>query len=264
MSHSFLYVPGDQPRFLERARAHRGAVILDLEDSVAPGGKAAALAAVLDFLRQPRGYPSWVRVNAGTEGLADAHALNGAAALDGIWVAKAESPSLIAEIAEIAGVQVGVLIESARGLLALPELLRPEPVTRLQLGEIDLAADLQLRGGAASDLDWFRHWIILHASAARVQAVGPVAADFRNLDGFRESSTALRNMGFVARACIHPSQVGVVEEVFGVSDEDLAAANRVVDEYEAALRENRGAYAADGVMVDAATIRHARRLTNRE
>lgn len=263
MPASFLYVPGDQPRLVDKALHHRGAIIVDLEDSVAPSRKGAALSAARDFLAVQRAFPTWVRVNPGTDGVAEAEALRETDALDGIWLAKAEDPDLAAAIGAAAGVKVGVLVETAKGILALPDLLRPACVVAVQLGEIDLSADLGHRGSSRRGLECFRNWAVLHAVAAKARAVGPVSADFRDLDAFRVSTVELRDTGFTARACIHPAQVEVVDEVFGVSDEELEAANRMIDTYETALREGRGAYGNAGAMVDAATIRQARALTGR-
>ncbi len=123
---SYLYVPGDRPRFLRRAfDAGADAVILDLEDAVAPSRKDAARAAALSTLSdRPGGIEVWVRLNSGRRGLEDATAVLSNGGADGIWMPKAESGQhfreLTALIAEVAPVTVlGLLVESASGLLGL-------------------------------------------------------------------------------------------------------------------------------------------------
>jgi citrate lyase subunit beta/citryl-CoA lyase len=266
MSTSFLYVPADQPRLVAKGREHRGGIILDLEDSVAPGNKAAALAAAREFVEAPaRSGETWVRLNPGKSGLAEARELRGSAHLSGVLLAKAEDPDIVRALAEVSQTAVSLLIESARGVLALPQLLETGVVDNVQIGEIDLAADLRYPSGASRGLDWVRNWVVLHSAAWGLTApIAPVDANYRDLDAFRSTSLELRNLGFGARACIHPAQCAVADDVFGIAADRLADAHRMLDEYEAALRENHGAFGdASGSMVDAATVRTARRLTGR-
>lgn len=271
-SASYLYVPADQPRLLAKAKHHRGAIILDLEDSVAPTRKEEALAAALAFLRDD-GFRSqtWVRINPGAAGLREAELLAESPHMAGLWIPKADEPAYVQDLAVRigsaagGGPALGLLIESARGVLALAELLTLPETKQVQLGEIDLAADLRHATPRPENMAWFRHWLITHAAAAGLpQPVAPVEADYTDLAGFRDSCVSLRDIGFGSRACIHPAQADVAEQVFGTSPEDLAAAHALLDRYEAALRESRGALGdGSGSMIDAATVRSARRLTGR-
>lgn len=270
---SHLYVPADQPRLVAKGLARRaGALILDLEDAVAPSRKQDARVAVASALEQgSQGASLWVRINSGPEGLADAEALSRAPRLpDGIWIAKAEDPSHVQGVASaFAGAgdlpALGLLIESARGLLGLSGLIASADVHQIQLGEIDLAADLGHPARTDEGMWWARHWVVVHSRAhGLLPPVAPVNADYRDLDGFRTTSLRLLGMGFGSRACIHPGQAEIADQVFAPTGEDLAAANLLVDEYEAMVRQGRGAFAdARGTMADAATVRQARRLTGR-
>ncbi|MGX1162170.1 citrate lyase subunit beta/citryl-CoA lyase/(S)-citramalyl-CoA lyase [Arthrobacter sp. SLBN-100] len=269
---SFLYVPADQPRLVAKARSRPGAIILDLEDSVAPSRKGEALAAAVAFLQDDASHDeAWVRINPGAAGLYEAELLTECPNLAGLWIPKAEEPAHVQDIASRVsdtpgdGPALGLLIESARGVLALAELLRLPETQQVQLGEIDLAADLRHAASDSENMTWFRHWLITHAAAAGLpQPVGPVDADYTNLAGFRASCLSLRDIGFGSRACIHPAQADIAEQVFGTSAEDLVAAHALLDRYEAALRENRGALGdGSGSMIDAASVRSARRLTGR-
>lgn len=163
------------------------------------------------------------------------------------------------------GPALGLLIESARGVLVLAELLSLPETKQVQLGEIDLAADLRHATSHPENMTWFRHWLITHVAAAGLpQPVAPVDANYTDMASFEASCLSLRDIGFGSRACIHPAQAKIAEQVFGTSSEDLAAAHALLDQYEAALRENRGASGnGSGSMIDAASVRSARRITGR-
>lgn len=267
MPASYLYVPADDDRLRDKAALRTsGAVILDLEDAVAPSRKAIALDGVLQLLAGPRaGAQIWIRANAGVAGLAEVRRVADAGA-DGVWLAKAESVALVSESAAILGgrrTRLGLLIESARGLTELARMLEPGKVDAVQLGEIDLAADLGHRAMPSPHLGWHRHELILQAAAAGVEAIGPVDPDPRAPD-FRSSTELLRDIGFHGRACIHPAQAAIVDEVFTPSDEEAARARAVVETYDKARAAGVGVGTTEnGVMVDAATVRAARRLLSR-
>jgi citrate lyase beta subunit len=269
---SHLYIPADQPRLVEKglARTH-GALILDLEDAVAPARKDIARHAVLSALGQGSlGASLWVRLNAGAQGVRDAQLLRGAPRLpDGIWIAKAEEASVVEEVAGVfAGAEgapaVGLLIESAKGLLALDSLITAGG-DQIQIGEIDLAADLGYRRVSDEGMAWARGWAVVHSSAhGLLPPVAPVSADYADERSFRAGCERLRDIGFGSRACIHPRQAAIADQVFTPTPEEVAAANRLVDEYELMVAEGRGAFSdSSGAMADAATVRRAKRLTGR-
>jgi citrate lyase subunit beta / citryl-CoA lyase len=269
---SFLYVPADQPRLLAKAKHRPGAIILDLEDSVAPSRKEEALGSALAYLKEDTGpAQTWVRINPGAAGLREAELLAECPNLAGLWIPKAEHPAYVQDISGKVsttaddGPALGLLIESARGILALAELLNLPETKQVQLGEIDLAADLRHANSGPESMTWFRHWLITHAAAAGLpQPVAPVEADYVNLAAFKASCLSLRDIGFGSRACIHPAQADIAEKIFGTSAEDLAHAHALLDQYETALKQNRGALGdGNGSMIDAASVRSTRRLTGR-
>lgn len=260
---SHLYVPGDQPRVLERAE-ERGAdaVIFDLEDAVADANKDAALSAVLAVVARPRGTGQrWVRVNPARRGI-DEIATLAEADIDGIWLPKAEPGEWFDEALSgitRAGLRVGVLIESARGLVGMPAL-SPLPTDSLaQLGEIDLRADLRIRDASEEAMVPYRARIVMEAALrGLVPAVGPVDPNYTDMDAFREGTMLLRNRGFGSRACIHPAQVLIVNEVFTPDQSEVDEARNILAEFDAHSAAGRGSYGSDGVMTDLATVRWAR------
>jgi len=264
---SHLYVPADQPRLLGRAQT-RGAdaVIVDLEDSVAPARKTDAVAAALEFLDSVRVLGErWVRVNQGTLGLAEIRQIRVSAGLDGVWLPKVEPGEWVSEALELlaeTGTRVGLLVESAAGLVGMPQLPPLPPDTLAQLGEVDLAADLRMRDTSDEAMVPYRARIIMECVIRNLAApVAPVALRFDDPIAFRLSTTSLRDRGFGSRACIHPAQVPVVNEVFTVDDVDRARAQAVIDQFEAYASAGTGVFTGDdGEMVDAATVRWARAI----
>ncbi|MFE4492704.1 HpcH/HpaI aldolase/citrate lyase family protein [Streptomyces niveus] len=274
---SHLYVPADQPRFLRAApRSGADALILDLEDAVAPSRKDEARAAAVAFAEArpvdgPRSPELWVRINEGARGRDDARALLATGRVDGLWIPKATSGAeLDALVGLLAGgaAALGLLIESATGLLTLGDTAGRPGVRHLQLGEVDLRADLRMAPDSAPGdqlLDWARGLTVAHTAAhGLLSAVAPVSVHTSDPEAFRASSLRLRALGFQGRACIHPSQVAVTNEVFGVDPGELADAHALLDLFERRVGAGSGVFRdSGGAMVDAATVRRARELTGR-
>ncbi|MFD7133843.1 HpcH/HpaI aldolase/citrate lyase family protein [Streptomyces sp. NPDC059894] len=279
MARSYLYVPADRPAMLARA-LERGAdaVIVDLEDAVAPGAKDAARRAAADWLAgidPARPVEVWVRVNPGAAGLVDAAAVV-SPALRGLCLAKCEHPDDVAAVDAVLGereaalglapgrVALSPLLESAGAVLSAPALAKAPRVAHLQAGEADLRADLGMdpAPGDERELLPVRVGLVLACAAARIgPPVGPVSTDYRDLEALRRSSTALRRLGYRSRACIHPAQIPVVHEVFTPTAAELAAARDLVDRFDTAARAGRPVIVdADGRMVDEAVVRAARRV----
>jgi citrate lyase subunit beta/citryl-CoA lyase len=271
---SALYVPGDRPdRFAKALASGADAVILDLEDAVAPDAKARAREAVAAFLAAEGGPPGaelWVRLNAGAARERDVAAVAGAVALTGVCPAKAEDRGELDALDALLrahgagdGVLVEPLLESAAALFAARELAAAPRVRRLQLGEADLAADLGATPGPGdAELLWARSVAVAASAAAGAQApLGPVSVELRDLAAFRASTEAVARLGFGGRACIHPAQVTVVNAVFTPDDERVAWARDVLARLEAA--GGGVATGADGRMLDEAVARAARRVLAR-
>ncbi|MFD3519927.1 HpcH/HpaI aldolase/citrate lyase family protein [Streptomyces sp. NPDC058653] len=274
---SHLYVPADQPRFLRAApRSGADALILDLEDAVAPARKDEARSAAVTFARERAAEAGeapelWVRINEGARGRDDARALLADGHVDGLWVPKATAGADLDELLALVAdttVALGLLIESATGLLSLGDTAGRPGVRHLQLGEVDLRADLRMTpdSGAGDDLlDWARGLTVAHTAArGLVSAVAPVSVHTSDPEAFRASSLRLRGLGFQGRACIHPVQVAVANEVFGVAPDELADAHALLDLFERRVGAGDGVFRdSGGAMVDAATVRRARELTGR-
>jgi citrate lyase subunit beta / citryl-CoA lyase len=256
---SYLYVPGDRPDRFDKARASgAGAVILDLEDAVAPDAKDAAREAVASWLRAHPDVDAVVRVNGGSPLAADVRAVVDAGARS-LSLPKASPEALEALDAMLgdASVSVIALVETAAGVLDARAIASAPRVTRLAIGEADLGAELAIADPAA--FAPMRAQVALASAAAGLEPpVGPVSTDLKDLDGLRASTLALKDAGFGARAAIHPAQVSVIEQAFTPTADEIARAGALIESFEAA---GRGAGTdADGRMIDEAIVRAARRI----
>jgi citrate lyase subunit beta/citryl-CoA lyase len=263
---SYLYVPGSDPRRIEKALASEAdAVILDLEDAVAPNRKEEARTTVAEVLRSEHEKPVFVRINAPDSVLAeeDVEAVAGPR-LAGLRLPKTESPEsvrLVAQWLDKLGCEAGLqcLIESALGLEFAFEIAGAhEKVVGMSLGEADLAADLGVRGDAG--LLYARSRLVAATRAAGLP--GPVQSVYTNVrdaEGLRRSTMEGKNMGFVGRSAIHPAQIEVINEVFTPTEEEVAEAKDLLARLEESTGTGTGAFALeDGRFVDEAVVGSAR------
>jgi citrate lyase subunit beta/citryl-CoA lyase len=263
---SYLYAPGNDPRKIEKALASEAdAVVLDLEDAVAPNRKEEARESVSEVLRSRPAKPVFVRVNAPGSALAeeDIGAISGPH-LSGLRLPKTESAEAVrgvAERLETLGCEAGIqcLIESALGLELAPEISRShERVVGISLGEADLAADLGVRDEAG--LLYARSRVVATARAAGLPGpVQSVYTNVRNTDGLRQSTEVGKNLGFVGRSAIHPAQIPAINEVFTPTEEEVAEAEGLLARLEESAGKGTGAFVLEeGRFVDKAVVESAR------
>lgn len=269
---AFLFVPATRPERIAKALASgAGAVVVDLEDAVAPDEKAAArtamLAAVkaLDPVQRAR---LLVRTNAvGTPWHSDdvaAVAACVALGLAGAMLAKAESSVALAAVAQALGPQglLVPLVESNAGLDALDALAQAPQVVRLAFGHLDLQVDLGMEC-AADEAELLPVRLALVRASRRAGLAAPVdgvttATD--DLVRLAEDTARSRRMGFGGKLCIHPAQVVPVQAAFAPQPQELAWARRVL----AAAPAHGGAvFRLEGRMVDAPVLALAARLLAR-
>lgn len=260
---SYLFVPGDRPeRFAKALASGADAVVLDLEDAVAPAAKAMARAAVGAALAS--GEPRFVvRLNdEAAPGFAED--LAAAAAAPALMLPKAERPETLARLhAAAPRAALLPLVETARGVQAAPALAAMPGVQRLVFGTLDYALDLGLEGPLAetTGLDMPATLLALASRAAGLAA--PVAGVTAALDDearLRADLERARALGFGAKLCIHPRQVAWVHAALRPTADELAWARRVLAAVDAAT----GAVQLDGRMVDRPVIERARRLVARD
>lgn len=282
---SLLFVPGDSERKLAKSLdSGADALIVDLEDSVAPERKVAARATARDFLQSAAGAQLrlYVRVNdLGTEWVDDDIAAIMPAAPDGIMLPKCAGPQDVARLAarlRVAEAESGlddgatmilpIITETPQALLGASGYVNLSGrLAGLTWGAEDLSAAIGARAtrdasGRYTDLfRYARLATILAAAAADVAAIDTVSPDFRDLDAFRRNCEEGARDGFTGRMAIHPAQVPVINEVFTPSPEAIARARAVVDAFAAA--GDVGVVAIDGKMYDRPHLKRAERLLAR-
>jgi citrate lyase subunit beta/citryl-CoA lyase len=254
-------VPADAPRKIARAWASGAdAIILDLEDAVAPEAKDAARAALRPAIaaRPPDGPLTIVRINPPDEphGLADLDAV-AAVPVDGILVPKADLDAVRRGAA--LAVPIVALLETAAGIVDAERIASAGIVSQLMFGPVDLAAELGCDpdpGGPALLLS--RSRLVLASAAGHIlPPIDGPTLDFSDLERVRADSHSARRLGYGAKACIHPDQLPVVAETFAPSADDVAWARAVIEVYERALTAKAGVVSLNGTMVDAPVVRRA-------
>jgi len=277
---SMLFVPVNVPRFVQGA-ADRGAdaVILDLEDSIAPSQKDQARAALADAIPvvARRGADVLVRLNRPWRLLVrdlEAAVIPGVGAL---MLTKVESPEHVQAVAEMVeeleverslpagGVSFVVLVETAAGFFRMEAIARAHHrVVAISLGAEDFALSVGMLP-EPEGLFYPKQHTIFAARAAGIQPLGFIGsiADYRDQDAFRAIVRRSRRLGFVGASCIHPLQVSVLNEEFAPTAEEVAQAERMVAVYDAALAAGTGAVEFEGRMIDIPVVERARRVLAR-
>jgi len=259
LSRSYLFVPGNRADRIAKAHAAGPhAVIVDLEDAVAPPDKAAARSAVSQALSAE--HPVFLRVNGpGTPWHDDDLALCQSPGVAGILLPKAEEAGHVRHAASRLRPQAFVLplIETAAGFANAGALAKAARVQRLVFGTIDFQLDLGING-EEDELLYFRSQLVLESRLAGIQApVDGVTVALDDAESLRRETMRSKRLGFGGKLCIHPRQVAVVNECFMPSAEEIAWAKRIV---EAASGAGGAAVAVDGKMVDKPVILKAQEI----
>ena len=271
---SVLFVPAHRPdRYAKAGASGADLVCIDLDDAVPPAARAAARSTLVAWLgEQPLTHPYGVRLNGlhTADGLRDLLALQDAAARPAfVMLAKAESANDMTLLAaQLPGLPLVALIESARGLRAAADIAAVHPqVQALMLGGADLAADLGC-AFAWEPLLHARATLVLAAATAVATAAASLTAarslavwdvpwlDIDDAAGCQAETARAVALGCTAKAVIHPAQVAAVHAGLCPTPQALVQARQVVQ----AARENTGAFMLEGRMVDRPVLLAAQRV----
>ena len=279
---SMLFTPGHRPDLIAKAsRSAADAVIVDLEDAVAKGVKDEARANLAALPESP--IPYFVRINGADTGWMwkDLGATVPAAAVDGVILPKAEDRNVMLKVCgalsaleAAAGRPEGAvtlipMIETAAGVQNAFEILDGCPrVEAVMFGsgeQGDLVADLGVQWEPrGTGLHYSRSRVLLAARAAGLpHPIDGVFMNFRDHEALRTESELARRLGYVAKLAIHPAQVGVINDVFTPTPEEIAHHRAILEMFEQAESEGTASVGADGRMVDYAVARTARSVLAR-
>ncbi len=258
---ALLFCPADRPERYAKALERADAVILDLEDAVAPTDKVVARGALIDAHVDPERVI--VRVNpVGTVDFEADMATLSQTDFRTIMVAKAESAKKIARIDP--RFEIIALCETARGVVAAEKIAAAPRVVALMWGAEDLVASLggtssrkpgkKGPGGYREIARYARSRVLLAAGAEGTAAIDAVHVDIADERGLRREATDAAASGFAASACIHPGQVETIRAAYRPDAETLAWARAVL----AAAEGERGVFRFEGRMIDEPVLRHAR------
>jgi citrate lyase subunit beta/citryl-CoA lyase len=283
---SLLFVPGDSPEKMTKALGcGADAIIIDLEDAVAPAHKSQARRETANFLKSfdaPQGPRLYVRVNDMSSSMvADDLEATVAPCLSGIMLPKARSGEDVKALAHMLG---GAEVQKNQepGALSIVVIATETPEAVLNMGSFANcgdrleglswgAEDLSAAIGATANRDeqnaytppfmLARNLCLLAAAAAGVQAIDTVYTQFRDLDGLALECKLAARDGFTGKMAIHPSQIPIINEAFTPSQTEIDEARRVQAAF--AAEPDAGVVSLDGRMIDRPHLMTALRILER-
>ena len=277
---SWMFVPGHRQRMIDKALGlNADAIMLDIEDGVAPNEKDSARKNIADSLGRDKtpGSPArYVRINSIGHSRMDAD-LEAVVrpGLEGLVCPKVDTPEEVRQVDAIlndkepknklakGSVQLLIAIESPRGLFNAPAIASSSPrVVGLIFGAEDFGREIGLptvREGEARDLIYARSAIVIAAASAHVQSVDGVWVDLNDGQGLLGFAKQSRQLGFSGMSCIHPSQVDAINTTFSPTAEEIDYCQKVLQAFEEANARGDGSIAFGGQLIDRPIIERARR-----
>jgi citrate lyase subunit beta / citryl-CoA lyase len=277
---SWMFVPGHRQRMIDKAFGlNADAIMLDIEDGVAPNEKDAARKNIAESLGREKapGSPArYVRINAIGHARMDAD-LEAVIrpGIEGLVCPKVDTPEEVRQIDAIlndqepknnlkkGSVKLLIAIESPRGLLNAPAIAASSTrVAGLLFGAEDFGREIGLptvREGEARDLIYARSSMVIAAASSHVQAVDGVWVDLNDSQGLLGFAKQSRQLGFSGMSCIHPSQVDAINTTFSPTAEEIEYCRKVLQAFEEANARGDGSIAFGGQLIDRPIVERARR-----
>lgn len=277
---SWMFVPGHRQRMIDKALGlNADAIMLDIEDGVAPNEKDAARKNIAESLGREKapGSPArYVRINAIGHARMDAD-LEAVVrpGLEGLVCPKVDTPEEVRQVDAILNekepkngldkgrVKLLIAIESPKGLLNAPAIAAASARNiGIIFGAEDFGREIGLpavREGEARDLIYARSAIVIAAASAHVQAVDGVWVDLNDSQGLLDFARQSRRLGFSAMSCIHPSQVDPINTVFSPTADEIDYCQKVLQAFEEANARGDGSIAFGGQLIDRPIVERARR-----
>ena len=260
---SQLYVPANSEKMIRKStELEADSVIFDLEDAVPPEEKENARNLLSKLVKELE----WgkkelcVRINPlqTVESFSDLLTVSKLEKINCIVVPKAEND--LSFLHKATGKILIPLIETAKGLVKIEDIIRSEGVSAVSYGIADLSLSLGGDYKFYERNEYVKTLIVSVAKAYDVDPIDKVYFDLKDLEGFKRECEEAKKLGYVGKQVIHPSQIGIANTVFSPSKEEIEWAMRVVDAYEKARKEGRGAIRLDDKLVDYVHYRIAKRI----
>jgi len=264
---SLVFVPGNNPRFLAKAKSLAADIVcFDLEDSVPDKEKKKARTLIKNTLKQRKKYSPdvFVRTNSPESGLVSADLKEIVQkGIDGIVIPKVNSVKELKKIEKIIsslekkrknkGIRLVPSIESALGVVNCYEIASASKrIDALVFGIFDLLNDMGIEytKGNPIGAKYSRYKVPVAATAAGVAAIDGIWQDLKDKNGFTQDCKVGKSLGYSGKSVIHPDQIKTVHKIFHPSKPEIAWAKKVCNVYEKSTKKGRGATVVDGKMID--------------
>ncbi|MBI5930909.1 MAG: CoA ester lyase [Chloroflexi bacterium] len=280
---AILIMPGDDLKKISKgASLGVDSMIMDLEDGVALNNKERARQVVqqaltsgeIDFGKTER----LVRLNQAKKGLqVEDITMTVIGKPDGYVLPKVESAREVQQLSHtllereiLLGIEPGTikliaLIETAKGIVNLPQIAQADSrLVALMFGAEDLAGSMgAIRSEGGEEVFYARSAVVLHAAAFGLQAIDTPFITIQAMEALKAETLTARRMGYTGKLAIHPSHVGLINEIFTPTDQEIDHAQRLIEAHEAKQADHTGAFAFEGSMVDMPMIRSAENVLAR-
>lgn len=275
---SLLFVPGNNSRFLEKAKSLQADIVcFDLEDSVPLEEKKSARSLIKNALKNRSEYHSeiYVRTNSPVSGIIPDDLLEIVQkGVDGIVIPKVNTASEIKKIEKIMTglerkrklkpIELMASIESTQGVVNAYSIAScSKRVSALVFGVFDLLNDLGVEYTKNPEgATYSRAKIPIDARAAGKYAIDAIWQDLDDISGLKQDSLSAKNLGYAGKSIIHPNQVDIVHGVFYPTSAEIEWAKKVMSAYDLAKKNKKGATTVDGKMIDEVHYKRAAALLN--
>jgi len=274
---SLVFVPGNNPRFLEKAKSLPADIVcFDLEDSVPDKEKKKARALIKNTLKQRKKYFAdiFVRINSPESGIVEADLKEIVQkGIDGIVIPKVNSVKELKQIEKtistlekkrkIKGIRLMPSIESALGVMNCYEIASSSKrIVALVFGIFDLLNDIGIEytKGNPPGAKYSRYKVPVAATAAGVAAVDGIWQDLKDKNGFTKDCEVGRSLGYAGKSIIHPDQIQTIHKIFHPSKPEIEWAKKVCSVYEELTKKGKGATVIEGKMIDEVHYKRAKAL----
>ena len=274
---SLIFVPGNNPRFLEKAKSLSADIVcFDLEDSVPDKEKKNARTLIKSALKKRNQYSSSVfaRTNSPDSNKIEADLKEIVQkGIDGIVIPKVNSAKEIKKIEKtisslekkrkIRGIRLIPSIESALGIINCYEIASASKrIDAIVFGIFDLLNDIGIEytKGNPPGAKYSRYKVPVAATAAGVYAIDGIWQDIKDTSGLKKDCEVGKSLGYVGKSVIYPDQIKTVHKIFHPNKTEISWAKKVCNIYKKSTKKGKGAVVVDGKMIDEVHYKRAKAL----